>query len=100
MGVGRPWTVQYTVKKVSDLPVPSQDVTVGDGKIANLFLQCTNASAGKDHSPHRTGFISHTSTYLFYSTHPENAKLFSRKRSSYKAGTVHTHPYAIPESIA
>ncbi len=40
---------QYTVKKVRDFPVPSQDVINqtlpgrerdGDGKIANLFLQC------------------------------------------------------------
>jgi hypothetical protein len=43
-------TASYTVKKVSDFPVPSRDVfLVGnnfiisgwDGKIANLFLQCT-----------------------------------------------------------
>ncbi len=54
--------VEYTIKKVSDLPVPSRDVTnqtlpgrdklflarenlvndipAGDGKIGNLFLQC------------------------------------------------------------
>ncbi len=41
----------YTVKKVSDFPVPSRvfpareslvsDIPAGDRKIANLFLQCT-----------------------------------------------------------
>jgi hypothetical protein len=42
--------VLYTVKKVSDFPVPSRDVSLvsdipaGDGKTANLFLQCTQTS--------------------------------------------------------
>ncbi len=45
----------YTVKKISDIPVPSRDVTyklspgrkslvcnipAGDGNVANVFLQC------------------------------------------------------------
>ncbi len=41
--------IHYTVKKVSDFPVPSRDardnldsdIPAGDGKIANLFLHCT-----------------------------------------------------------
>ena len=47
----------HTVKKVSDFPVPSRDVTYGDGKIANLFYstvcflqgcESTDKSANRD----------------------------------------------------
>jgi hypothetical protein len=35
------YPLNYTVKKVSNFPVPSRDIPARDGKTDNFFVQCT-----------------------------------------------------------